>query len=52
MVQDSGNLQDLTIPNLNNTWLQSCFELHKKQLFNVVIFKELLKSLVSNLAAK
>lgn len=52
MVQESGNLSELTIPELKNTWLKSCFELHKKQLMNVAIFKELLKSLVSCFAAK
>ena len=52
MAQECGNLHNMTIPKLQNTWLISCFDLHKKQIFNVVIFKELLKSMVSCLAAK
>ena len=45
-------MREQTIPILQNAWLTSAFQLHRKQVFNVVIFKELLKSLVSVLSAK
>jgi hypothetical protein len=52
MIHEEGNLADLTLPKLHNPWFKNCFDLHKKQLFNIVIFKELLKALVACLAAK
>ena len=52
MVQEEGNLNELSLPKLQNEKLQSSFELHKKQIFNVTIFKEMLKSIFSCLTAK
>ena len=45
-------MREQTIPFQQNAWLSSAFQRDRKTIFNVVIFKELLKSLVSVLSAK
>lgn len=45
-------MRDLDIPTIENAWLQTAFKLNRVQIFNVVIFKELLKQICSALAAK
>ena len=52
MARKDGNISELTIPTLGSPWLISAFQLNRKQIFNTVIFKELLKSLASVLSAK
>lgn len=52
MAGKDGNLKDLSIPSLNNAWLQSRFKDNRAQVFNCLIFKELLKSITSCLEAK
>ena len=52
IARKEGNMREQTIPILQNAWLTSAFQLNRKQIFNAVIFKELLKSLVSVLSAK
>ena len=52
MARKDGNIRELTIPSLNNAWLQSSFKQNRTQIFNCLIFKELLKSITSCLEAK
>mmetsp|Transcript_40968 Transcript_40968/g.53667 ORF Transcript_40968/g.53667 Transcript_40968/m.53667 type:complete len:143 (+) Transcript_40968:1803-2231(+) len=47
-----GQIKDLTIPSVQNAWLKASLRLNKVQIFNSLIFKELLKSLTSCLGAK
>ena len=52
MAKREGNLRELTIPSLSNAWLNSNFKLNRVQVFNALIFKELLISLSACLKAK
>ena len=52
IARKDGDFKQLTIPTLQSTWLCAAFQQNKKLVFNIVVFKELLKSLVSLLSAK
>jgi len=52
MARRDGNLKDLSIPTIENAWLETAFKLNRIQIFNVVIFKEMLRLICSTLAAK
>ena len=52
MARRGGNLRELSIPSLSNAWLISNFKTNRVQVFNCVIFKELLISLSACLKAK
>ena len=52
MAKRNGNLRDLSIPYFQNAWLSSVFKQSRVQIFNCLIFKELLISLTSCLKAK
>mgnify|MGYP001018985630 CR=1 FL=1 len=52
MARKDGNIKELSIPTLNNAWLQSSFKNNRSKIFNCLVFKELLKSITSCLEAK
>ena len=52
LARKDGQIRDLTIPSVQNAWLKSSLRLNKQQIFNSLIFKELLKSLTACLGAK
>jgi len=52
MARKDGNLKELTIPSLTNAWLMSSFRMNRVQIFNCLIFKEMLKSITACLEAK
>jgi hypothetical protein len=49
--KESGRLSDLSIRNLPSTF-KSTYQANKKTIFNILILKEMLKSLASMLEAK
>ena len=52
IARKDGDFKQLTIPTLKSSWLCAAFQQNRRLVFNIVIFKELLKSLVSLLSAK
>ena len=52
MAKRDGNIKDLSIPKPQNSWLNNTFRNNRVQIFNCLIFKELLKSITSCLEAK
>ena len=52
MARRDGNIKDLSIPSLTNAWQKQIFTSNRMQIFNCLIFKELIKSISSCLEAK
>ena len=52
IAKKDGDLRDLTIPTLTNAWLNSSFKLNRVPIFNCLIFKELMVSIMQSLCAK
>ena len=45
-------MKEMTIPTLQNAWLKSSLRLNRIQIFNCLIFRELLKSIAACIGAK
>ena len=52
IAKQDGDLRELSIPSLTNAWLQTSFKLNRVQIFNCLIFRELMKSIMQSLCAK
>ena len=52
LAKKEGKMRDLSIPSLTNAWEINNFKQNKKKVFNVVIFKEMLKSMAASLTVK
>lgn len=52
LAKKDGNIKEMSIKDIQNAWLKNSLRLNRVQIFNCLIFKEMIKAITSCLGAK